>query len=164
MIGWDSLRIGAMIGLSVVLLAGCGGTDTVKPDQDVSLPPGDGIAAVLFHTADQLTAVSIDSIDHKGADIGISFVDKGLNLYVFVVPAGTYCLTRFNTGFYRFTQNEARGVCFDVLPGKVAYSGTLTPGSYDGGVRTDQNYDWAIFEKMFKDQYPKLASYPIVTP
>ena len=165
MIRLSKLRNGVMIGLCAVLLAGCGGTDAVQPDQDVTLQPGYGIAAVLFHTADQLNSVGIDSLDHKGSDLSISLVDSGVHLYVFAVPAGTYCLVRFYTGFYRFVQNDpTHGVCFDVLAGKVAYSGTLAPGTYDGAVRTDQNYDWVIFEKMFKDQYPKLANYPIVRP
>ena len=157
--------IGLFLSMGTVLLAGCGGTDTVQPDQTVVLQPGDGIAAVVFDTVDQLTAVSIDSADHKDAGIGISFIDKGVHLYVFVVPAGSYCLTHFNTGFYRFTQNDqTHGVCFDVVPGKVAYSGNLAPGDYNGEVMTAQNYEWPAFEKMFKEQYPKLVSYPIVTP
>lgn len=161
----DHLRNLVIFGACTVLLAGCGGTDSIKPDQEVVLKPGDGIAAVVFDTVDTLNTVSIDSPDHKDVEIGITVVDKGANLFVFEVPAGTYCLTRFYTGFYRYIQEDpTHGVCFDVIAGKVAYSGNFAPGVYNGRVMTYQNYNWPGFEKTFKAMYPKLASIPIVTP
>jgi hypothetical protein len=157
--------IGVVVLSGVVMLAGCGGMDSVKPDQDVTLQPGHGIAAVVMDTLDPLNAVSIKSPDNKDVELEISHVDVGVHMSVFVVPAGSYCLTKFFTGSYVFTQDDqTHGICFDVVPGKVAYSGNLAPRAYGQNTRTDQNYNWPAFEKMFKEQYPKLANYPIVTP
>ena len=156
--------IWTMIGLGTLLLAGCG-TDPVQPDQDVSLQPGYGIAAVVFDNLDTLTAITIKSPDPKGGEVDISYADKGVHMFVYALPAGSYCLTHFNTSFYRFTQDDlTHGICFDVVAGKVAYSGNLAPRAVGHATRTYQNYYWSVFEKSFKDQYPKLTNYPIVTP
>ncbi|HEY3644485.1 MAG TPA: hypothetical protein VGM16_04035 [Gammaproteobacteria bacterium] len=160
----NRLHIWMTLGLGSLLLTGCG-TDAIQPDQEITLQSGDGIAAVVFDNLDQLTAVNIDSADGKGKDISIGLVDKGVHMFVFEVPAGSYCLTHFNTAFYRFTQNDlTHGICFDVVPGKVAYSGNFAPRAYGQSTQTNQNYDWPWFQKVFKEQYPKLAQYPIVTP
>jgi hypothetical protein len=157
-------RIEGLSCLAALLLAGCG-LDPVKPDQEIVLQPGEGIAAVVFDTLDVLNAVTIRSPDRNGMEFGVSYVDKGVHLYVFIVPAGSYCLVKFQTSFYTITQDDpTHGVCFDVVAGKVAYSGNLSPRAHGQSLQTDQNYDWPAFEKMFKEQYPKLAQYPIVTP
>jgi len=161
---WHLSRLCAVIGLGVLLLAGCG-TDPVSPDQDVSLQPGYGVAAVVFDNLDVLTAVTIKSPDPKGGEVDISYVGKGVTMFVYTLPAGSYCLTHFNTAFYRFTQDDmTHGICFDVVAGKVAYSGNLAPRAVGRDTKTFQNYYWAAFEKSFKDQYPKLANLPIVKP
>jgi hypothetical protein len=153
------------VGLGILLLAGCGGTEPVHPDQEVALQPGDGVAAVVFDTLDSLNSIVIKSPDHKDQELSVGFVDKGIHMLVFEVPAGTYCLSKFHTGFYVFTQkDQTHGICWDVVPGKVAYSGNLAPRAYGQDVFTGQNYDWAMFKKNFKEQYPKLANFPIVTP
>ena len=159
-----SFRWGAMVLLSAVLAA-CG-LDPVQPDQEVTLPPGDGIAAVVLDTLDPINAFYIKSPDNSAAPtIEVTHVNVGVTLFPFVVPAGRYCVTRYSFSTYDITQNHPKdGVCFDVVAGKVAYSGNLAPRGHGGGVYVDQNYDWRGFEKMWKDQYPKLAQYPIVTP
>lgn len=158
-------NLGVMaVALGVALLAGCGATDPVQPDQDLQLQPGYGIAAVVFDTLDALSVSTIKSPDTK-VEINVGYVDKGVHMFVYALPAGSYCLTRFNTDFYRFYQDDpTHGICFDVIAGKVAYSGNLAPRAYGKAVRTDQNYYWPEFEKSFKQDYPKLARYPIVTP
>lgn len=154
----------AVLALTAVLLTGCGGTDPVQPDQDVQLQPGYGIGVVVFDTLDALSVATIKSPDTK-VEVDVGYVDKGVHMFVYALPAGSYCLTRFNTGFWRFHQDDpTHGICFDVVVGKVAYSGNLAPRAYGKSVRTDQNYHWAEFEKSFKQGYPKLAQYPIVTP
>lgn len=153
------------LGLSTLLLAGCGGTEPVHPDQDLALQPGYGIEAVVFDNLDSLNSIVIRSPDHPDQEVSIGFVDKGIHMLVFEVPAGSYCLVKFHTAFYTIIQDDpTHGVCWDVVPGKVAYSGNLAPRAYGKSLRTDQNYDWAMFKKNFKDQYPKLANYPLVTP
>ncbi len=164
MIGRHHRRIWISVGLVAALLAGCG-TNPVTPDQDVTLQPGYGIAAVVFDTLDVLNSVTIKSPDRNGTELAVGFVDKGVHLNVYAVPAGTYCLVKFHTAFYKITQDDpTHGVCFDVVAGKVAYSGNLAPRARGQTLWTYQNYDWPAFEKMFKEQYPKLASYPLVTP
>jgi hypothetical protein len=157
-------RIGTTFGLGALLLTGCA-TDQVQPDQGITLKPGEGIAAVVFDTLDVLSVVTLKSPDKDGVEIDVGNVGKGVTMFVYAVPAGTYCLTRFTTGFYRFYQDDpTHGICFDVVAGKVAYSGNLAPRAYGHDTRTDQNYYWPVFEKSFKQEYPKLAQYAIVTP
>ena len=159
-----SLSILILAGL-LLSLAGCG-LDPVQPDQEIALQPGQGIAAVVIDTLDPLNAFYIKSGDHDSAPvIKIPHVEVGVHLFIFVVPSGSYCVTRFSSGSYYFTADDPKhGACFDVIAGKVAYSGNLSPRGYNGRVITDQDYNWPAFEKMFKQQYPKLALYPIVTP
>ncbi|HSC48010.1 MAG TPA: hypothetical protein VLG68_07980 [Gammaproteobacteria bacterium] len=165
MIGHPCAHIWVVIGLSAAFLTGCG-LDPVQPDQDTNLQPDQGIAAVILDTLDPLNAIYIKSADNNSAPtIEINHVDIGVHLFAFVVPAGSYCITRYSFGNYYITQSDPKhGVCFDVIAGKVAYSGNLAPRVHGGGIYVDQNYDWPGFKKMFKEQYPKLAAYPIVTP
>lgn len=160
------LRLCMLTGMGLAMLAGCGATtdSLVQPDQEVTLQPNQGFAAVVMDTLDALSVTTIKSPDNKDVELDLGYVDKGVHMYVYAVPAGTYCLVRFNTGFYRFHQESSRDVCFDVVPGKVAYSGNLAPRAVGHQAITYQNYDWAAFKKMFKEQYPKLANYPIVSP
>jgi hypothetical protein len=150
-----------------LLLAGCGATDPVQPDQDVTLPKGVGIAAVVINSRDPLTGVTFRSRDYPdAAPLQVGGVDRGITLRVFLLPAGSYCAAAFG---YRDVLLKERGsdheVCFDVIPGKVAYSGDIGPrGDDQNRILMFQRYNWPAFEKMFKEQYPKLAPYPIVTP
>lgn len=159
-----SILILMMAGL-LVTLAGCG-LDPVQPDQGITLQPGQGIAAVVMDTLDPLNAIYIKSADNDRAPtIEIHHVEVGVHLFVFVVPPGSYCVTRYSYLNYYITQNDPKhGVCFYVIAGKIAYSGNLSPRSYNGKLYVDQNYNWEAFRKMLKDQYPKLAPYPVVTP
>lgn len=159
-----SISIPTLAGL-LLLLAGCG-LDPVQPDQAITLQPGQGIAAVVIDSLDPLNAFYIKSADNESAPaIKIQHVDVGVHLYIFVVPAGSYCVTRFSSGNYSITQDDPKhGVCFYVIAGKIAYSGNLAPRGYNGKVYVDQNYEWSAFQKMLKDQYPKLVDYPVVTP
>lgn len=158
--------IGLFLSMGTVLLAGCGGTDTVQPDQAVVLQPGEGIAAVVIETGDPINDIFIRSPDNgKAPSIEITRAEVGMHLFVYAVPAGSYCLVQYHYENYTISQNDpTHGVCFDVIAGKIAYSGNLSPNGADGRLWVDQNYYWPVFQKMFKEQYPKLASYPIVTP
>src|SRR5574337_334255 len=111
------------------------------------------------------TRVYIKSADNDRAPtIEIQHVEVGVHLFVFVVPPGSYCVTRYSYGNYYITQNDPKhGVCFYVIAGKIAYSGNLAPRGYNGKVYVDQNYESSAFQKMLKTQYPKLAIYPVVT-
>lgn len=146
-------------------LAGCG-LDPVQPDQAITLQPDQGIAAVVIDSLDPLNAIYIKSADNDRAPmIEIQHVDAGIHLFVFILPPGNYCVTRFSYRNYRITQSDPKhGVCFYVIVSKIAYSGNLAPRAYNGEVYVDQNYEWSAFQKTLRDQYPKLAGYPVVTP
>lgn len=155
----------ATMAVLLMSLAGCG-LDPVQPDQAITLQSDQGIAAVVIDSLDPLNAIYIKSADNDSAPtIEIQHVDVGIHLFVFVVPPGSYCVTRYSYGNYYITQNDPKhGVCFYVIAGKIAYSGNLAPRGYNGKVYVDQNYEWSAFQKMLRDQYPKLAGYPVVTP
>src|SRR6478752_3989776 len=103
-----NLRLCMLTGLGMALLAGCGATDDalVKPDQDITLQPNQGFAAIVMDTLDSLSVTTIKSPDTK-VELDLGYVDKGIHMYVYAVPAGTYCLVRFNTGFWRFHQESS---------------------------------------------------------
>jgi hypothetical protein len=158
----QSIRWG-MLALVVVGMAGCG-LDPVQPDQDVTLQAGYGIAVVVVDTLDPLNGIYFKPAVNKSApDIEVTHVTAGVHVLPYLVPAGTYCATRYSYGDYYFT-HDPRATCFDVVAGKVAYSGNVGPRAKNGSAYLYRNYDWPAFEKMFKEQYPKLANYPIVTP
>lgn len=148
-----------------LMLHGCG-ADAVKPDQVVTLQPGQGIAAVVIDALDPLDNITIKSPDNTNApELVITGVKAGTTMLVYVVPAGRYCVDSFYFDSWRFIQSDLKhGVCFDVIAGEVAYSGNIGPRVYRKKVWTAQNYDWNAFRKQLSRQYPKLAGYPIVTP
>lgn len=56
----------AMLASLLVSLAGCG-LDPVQPDQEITLQPGQGIAAVVIDSLDPLNAFYIKSADNDSA-------------------------------------------------------------------------------------------------
>lgn len=157
--------LGALIGITVGLSA-CG-LAPVEPGEPVALGPNDGIAAVVIDSLDLLSQISFEPVGHDAKTLAITDAPKGVTLYMFVVPAGTYCVAGFHFGSWSFHSVDPKhGTCFDVLAGKIAYSGNVAPRAVNGGsVRTYQNYDWPAFEAKLKKEYPDIAAkYPLVTP
>jgi len=161
-----SRSLSALVATGVILLSSGCGLDPVQPDQEVVLQSDQGIAAVVIDSLDPLNAIYIKAADNDSAPtIEIQHVNAGVHLFVFVVPPGSYCVTRYSYLNYYITQNDPKhGVCFDVIAGKIAYSGNLAPRGYQGKIYVEQNYEWSAFQKMLKDHYPKLAAYSVVTP
>src|SRR5690242_4717087 len=95
----------------------------LQRDQAVELAPGQGLAAVMFDALDPLTHVIIEG--RHGPTLVIDAVPVGRSIYLFPVPAGTYCFTRFRTGEWEFTGKRGELACFAVEAGKLSYSGTL---------------------------------------
>jgi hypothetical protein len=161
-------KIAALVGTIglVSLLFGCGSAP-IEQGQQVTLGPNEGVAAVVIDTLDVLDQISFDAVGHDAKPLAITNAPKGISLYVFVVPAGTYCSSGFHFGNWAFHSLDPKhGACFDVLAGKIAYSGDIGPRAFSkNDIRTYQNYDWPRFEEMLKKQYPDLAAkYPLVTP
>lgn len=170
------LCVGAVV-ISVVLATGCG-LAPVQKGQQITLGPNEGIAAVVMDTLNPLTQVTIDGTDPNGATMKIPATPVGVNMYLFVVPAGHYCLSRYAVGMSEVTMDDKlHGDCFDVISGKIAYSGNFAPRAFSNSgtwvgsslqgytIKTLQNFEWDTFQKELKDQYPDLvAKYPVVTP
>jgi hypothetical protein len=120
-----------------------------------------------MYSLDPLKQISINSTDKGGQTLKIPYVPAGTTLNVFATPAGTYCVAEYYFQFIRITLNDQKhGVCFDVIPGKIAYSGNITPSADSpNDIETYQTYDWKGFEAKLKSEYPTLAAqYPIVKP
>lgn len=159
------VMLGALIGMSALLPA-CG-LSPVDQGQPVNLGPDEGVAAIVIDSLDTLSQISFDPVGHDGKTLSIMGAPKGVTLYVFVVPAGTYCVAGFHFGVWSFHASDPKhGTCFDVLAGKIAYSGNVAPRAASGtDIRTYQNYNWPAFKDMLKQQYPDLAvKYPLATP
>ena len=157
--------LAVMLGLAT-LLPGCG-LAPIEQGQQVSLGPNEGVAAVVIDSLDLLSQISFDAVGHDAKPLAITDAPKGISLYVFVVPAGTYCSSGFHFGNWSFHSIDPHHTgCFDVIAGKIAYSGNIAPRAVGpNDIRTYQNYDWRGFEEMLKKQYPDIAAkYPLVTP
>jgi hypothetical protein len=156
-------------GISVavcLLLWGCGSTP-IERGGTVTLEPGEGVAAVVMDTLDNVTQISMQGTDKDGTQLKIPSVPAGVHMYVFAAPAGTYCLANFWYGRYLiYMKDHKHGVCFDVIAGKTAYSGNISPrATATGGIITEQIYHWAWFESALEQEHPGLAKiYPVVTP
>lgn len=166
-------RLMQVVGLAA-LLCGCG-LAPIDDDQAVTLGPDQGIAAVVLDALNPISQFTIESTDPKGATIKVPSAPIGVSLYLFVVPAGRYCVSRYSVGMTNIrTDSPGHGDCFDVVAGKIAYSGNLAPRAFNSGgtwvrnelvgydIRTLQNFEWPQFEKKLRDEHPVLAAkYPI---
>lgn len=145
------------------LLAGCG-LAPVERGQHVTLGPNEGIAAVVMDTLDPLNQIQLWSPTNDGKGMTIPSAPVGVSMYLFVVPAGNYCVASFWFGQRElYLKDRKQGVCFQVVAGKIAYSGNLAPRAYGpDDLRTDQNFEWGAFETKLKAEYPEVAAqYPI---
>lgn len=144
--------VGVLLTLSMV---GCG-TAPLQQDQPVYLQPGQGLAAITFDTLDSLNQVIIEP-KAGGSKLDVTSVPVGKNIYLFPVPAGQYCFTRFEYGRWSFTAKQGDMACFEVQTGELSYSGTLAPRVEDGVVMTHQVMDVAGFRALLAGRYPIIA-------
>ncbi|MFI5268221.1 MAG: hypothetical protein ACHQ7M_12675, partial [Chloroflexota bacterium] len=89
----------------------------------------------------------------------ITSVPVGTNLYIFQVPAGSYCFTSFQFGRWHFfaqDKQEQMG-CFEVKAGQLGYSGTLSPRVINGQLVTNQDVQMPEFRILLKERYPTIA-------
>lgn len=160
------LLLYGLLAAAILPICGCGVAPIERGDA-VTLGPTEGIAAVVIDTLDDVTQLEVDGTDKGGVELKIPSAPKGVDMYVFAAPAGTYCLANFHYGrILIFMKDQKHGVCFDVIPGKIAYSGNIAPRAFgEGRIITAQNYQWGWFESALNKDYPKLtAAYPVVTP
>lgn len=141
---------------SLLALCACG-TEPIQQDQPIVLAAGQGLAAVEFDAADPLSVVQMES--DNGSKLVIPSVPVGVNLYLFQVPAGSYCFTRFQFGrwnFFASDKQEQMG-CFEVKAGELGYSGILAPRVINGELRVNQDMDLPAFRVLFAERYPIIA-------
>lgn len=149
-------RLGySLAAMLLALLCACG-IEPIQQDQPIVLAAGQGLAAVVFDTADPLTQIMLESTDTK---LTIPSAPAGISLYLFQVPAGSYCFTRFQFGrwnFYAKDKREQMG-CFEVKAGQLGYGGTLAPRVVNGEVMTHQEVDMEKLRTQMNQQYPIIA-------
>jgi hypothetical protein len=143
--------------LSVALLSACG-TPPIQQDQPVVLASGQGLAAIVLDTLDPLEQVTFVSSDGNNK-LTIAALPIGLNLYLFQVPAGDYCFTRFQFGRWNFfPQDKVQQFgCFAVKAGQLGYSGTLSPRVINGEEMTHQQFEPESFRDLLAQRYPIIA-------
>jgi|GEM_PF-5618676 len=144
------------IALTALLLAGCG-VDPVQQDQPIYLQPGQGMMAVVMDTLDPITHVIIEPEDSAGAKINIPSVPAGMNVYLYPVPAGSYCFTEFQYANLHFKSVKEHETCFLVKAGELGYSGNLAPRVEGGRVYSHQNMYLEGFRTLMQQRYPIIA-------
>jgi len=140
---------------ALVLLQACTPT-AVNPTQPLELGPGEGYAAIQLDlhepNRELLFASSV-----TGQNIQIDNVPAGKSLYLFAVPAGHYCMSMFFiVGEQRIYPHDLK--CFDVLPGKLAFTGYLSPAVIYGNIEVGQIRDDAAGQAELRKLYPQIAT------
>ena len=149
--------------LSPLLLTGCASLTPLSHDGPVHLTPNQGLAALVIDTLDPLTDVEVEPRS-AGPRLAVPSVPVGRDVYLFPVPAGTYCMTRFK--YSTLSLSGPNGVlgCFAVRAGQLSYSGTLAPRVEDGTPVTHQVQDPQGFRILLQQQYPQVAKQFPATP
>ena len=124
--------------MSALALSACASLAPLAHDGPVQLAPNQGLAAVVIDTLDPLTDVEGESRNGRGPKLLVASVPEGRDVFLFPVPAGTYCMTRFK--YSTLSLSGPNGVlgCFQVRAGELSYSGTLAPRVEDGKPVTHQ--------------------------
>lgn len=144
--------------VAVMALSGCSSLQPLQQDQPLVLDKGQGIAVVQMNTLDDMSNVQLVAENGDGATLDIPTVPVGKSLYLFVVPAGSYCMQRFNYGrILIFNKGEKNG-CFQVPAGQLGFSGEFEPRGQGGGVYMGQNLDVAASQAALKQAYPRVAA------
>ncbi|HSN16715.1 MAG TPA: hypothetical protein VLV87_00780 [Gammaproteobacteria bacterium] len=115
-----------------------------------------GLAALVIDTLDPLMDVEVVS-PSGGPRLMVRSVPVGRDVYLFAVPAGTYCVTRFKYGTLSLSGPNGVVGCFTVRAGQLGYSGTLAPRVEDGKPVTHQVQDLPGFRTLLEQQYPEVA-------
>ena len=151
----SSMRKLAPLLLSL-LLAACAGMAPLRHDGPVRLAPGQGLAALVIDTLDPLTDVEVES-HNGGPKLRVGSVSPGRDVFLFPVPAGIYCVTRFKYSTLSLSGPNGILGCFDVRAGQLSYSGTLAPRVEQGRPVTHQVQDLQGFRILLQQQYPQVA-------
>jgi hypothetical protein len=147
------------------LLSAC---TTIKPIEDTPphLGPGQGIAAVTVFNDKYVSRLDMGAISGNGAPLLIQAMPEGMHVYLFVAAAGTYCAHSFIWHDFVFNTDSSHE-CFEVLPGKMSYSGVYSvvagsSGNYVSGNLLQQD-DWDAFTALLEREYPNIAAATFAT-
>src|SRR5579871_2439983 len=139
-----------------LLVSACTSLTPLAHDGPVRLAPNQGLAAVVIDTLDPLTDLEVESRS-GGPSLMVASVPVGRDVYLFPVPAGTYCMTRFKYSNLSLAGSKGMLGCFVVRAGQLSYSGTLAPRVEDGRAVTHQVQDMPGFRILLQQQYPQVA-------
>lgn len=145
-----------LAGVLMLTLAACSSLTPLAHDGPVHLAPNQGLAAVVIDTLDPLTDVEGESRS-GGPKLLVASVPEGRGVFLFPVPAGTYCMTRFKYSTLSLSGTNGVLGCFQVRAGQLSYSGTLAPRVEDGKPVTHQVQDPQGFRILLQQQYPEVA-------
>lgn len=145
----------SLVALVMLALSACG-TEPIQQDQPITLQAGQGLAAVVYDVADPLSQVTLESAE-SSTQLQITAVPVGVHVYLFQVPAGSYCFTSFQFGRWHFFSKDKEGQCFQVKAGELGYGGTLSPRVVNGEVMTGQDMDLERFRSELTQSYPIIA-------
>lgn len=152
--------------LMLLALAACS-TAPLTHDGFPTLQKDQGIAAIVFDTNETISSVFIKSMSGGGSDLYIDTVEPGRRIYLFVTPAGTYCLHQLHIDNNNFTTNTP-DQCFEVDAGKVSYGGDYSAYVSPPELRKEVGAFLAIpvdhkqhmqkFLELLRIQYPQIAA------
>lgn len=148
---------------ALALLCGCTSLAPLPHDGPVQLTSNQGLAALVIDTLDPLTDVEVRPRS-AGRELLVASVPVGRDVYLFPVPAGTYCLIRFKYGTLSLAGPNGIQGCFTVRAGQLNYSGTFAPRVEDGKPVTHQVQDPPGFRILLEQQYPLVAKQFPVAP
>lgn len=153
--------------LLLLLSLGACATAPLTEDRFPALDKDQGIAAVVFDTEASVTGVSLRASIRHGDDLFISSVPRGRSLYLFVAPAGEYCLHEIHVDNVLFT-NDTPDQCFQVIAGRMSYGGDFIPSVSDKGsgrsagaghtVQVDHTQNPKGFLALLKSTYPRILA------
>lgn len=154
-------RLSIALAVLTLGISGCSTNQAIE-DKMPQLQPGQGIAAVVIDTDQDISQVSMIPITGTGHELLIPSVPTGEHLYLFVAAAGTYCMHHFNAGSHLFDA-KSDDQCFAVDAGKISYGGVYTPFvGFNFSLATvgavSQDDDWDSFWKLMKATYPNIAA------
>lgn len=127
-----TMKIRGLIGCACLLLLQACAMHPMTTDALPPLKSGEGIAGISFVSMLPLSKVRF--YDAAGNQkLLIDHVPPGQSAFLFVVPAGRYCIERYTIDEYgAIIETPPDDRCFDVEAGKLSYSGTFVPNFTPG--------------------------------
>ncbi|MCO7226060.1 hypothetical protein [Pleionea sp. CnH1-48] len=118
------LLIRSLIVLLVLLMTSCANlTSVVVSDQVPTLTDNEGLLGLEVNTLDILRQLTLENAEN-GEQYGVNVIKPGTHNITLKVPAGRYCVVKFNVYDSRYSYDNG-GFCTNVEAGKLNYLGHL---------------------------------------